>query len=65
MGDPVVTVKKPNRAKIIGAVLCMAATLGCIAGAAANGTAQAVVISLSTFLFLLGLGAFVVGRLRE
>jgi len=63
--DPVVVARKPNRAKLIGAVLCMLATIGCIAGAAASGTSQAVTITLSMFLFLGGLGSFVVGRLQE
>ena len=61
MGDE----KKTNRAKAVGVVLCMLSVLGCVAGAAANGSTQAIAISSSGLLFLVGLGAFVVGRLRE
>lgn len=57
--------KKPSRAKVVGAVMCMGSTLGCIGGAAANGAAQAVTISLCSLFFLVGLGVFVVGRFRD
>lgn len=65
MSDPMVVRVKSSRAKVIGAVLCMAATIGCFAGAAAQGTGGAVIGGVSAFLFLVGLGTFVVGRMQQ
>lgn len=62
MTDPIVVTPKPNRAKVYGAVLCMIATIGCIGGSASQSPG---VTEASTFLFLAGLGTFVVGRLRQ